>query len=137
MSQKHLVKFEASGGDGDYDFCGFCVFDNEMLDIFNDVIENLPDADWPEFIHTDTDDHLAISLNKYNGQSRREVFNGFFTTTIITEGEFNTIVKLLQGTYEQFRGNRIFSYGEFPWWLLDTNYCYTKHNVSSGTMEYK
>jgi len=137
MSQKHLVRFEASGGDGDYDFTGFCILDKEMLDIFNDAVENLPDADWPEFLTTDCDGHLAISLNKYTGQTKREVFKSFFTFTSISEDEFNTIIKLFQGVYEPHRANKIFSYGEFPWWLLDSEYCHTKHNVSSGSMEYK
>jgi hypothetical protein len=129
---KHLIKFKAVGGDADYTFHGFVVFDDNLLTIYNDILDNIG-ADYPEYLHTDCDDHLGITLVDWF--TKKTCVRRFLQIEPISEDEYLTLCRLFP---EQNTLGRVLSYGEDSFWVtfFDSSYCYNKHGISSGSATY-
>lgn len=63
---KYLIKFKASGGDSDYTFEGFVIFDEYLLSEYNYILDNIINTDeYPDILHTDCDDYIPINLRDW------------------------------------------------------------------------
>lgn len=124
---KHLLKFEMDGGDADITYSGFVIFDDNLLEIYKDLIQNVP----KERLKMDCDDLLPIDL----GQNNEELD---FSQEGITDEEFEMFVERFPRTHGWPDKEKIISFGHDEFWVsfFDSDYCHSKYGISSGTMKY-
>lgn len=131
---KYLIKFKASGGDSDYTFEGFVIFDEYLLSEYNYILDNIINTDeYPDILHTDCDDYIPINLRDWAPSKHKDV-REFLNIIPISEDEFSFFKKMFGTDYYE-----IVNYGEDNFWVtfFDSNFYYNSRKKSSGTLKYK